>query len=248
MRLVLDSWLAAIVAFTRIPIARRLPASAFPYAVWYLPLLGWCYGGLQLLIGGGSSLSNLLLLSLPIVISGALHEDGLGDFSDAILGASERTRRLEIMKDPRLGSYGVLALIGTLACQFLSLESIAVEKLTAALIVSQVAARGLATSLVARLSYVERSGSRAHAYIPPLPPLAGLLLSAVTTLAVGFLLPSAGVCLILLLALVIWHELWVRGLRRAFGGYTGDCLGAAIKLSETLLLLSASWLWPRIGA
>lgn len=248
------SWLAALVVFTRLPVRMRLEEEDFVRALWQLPLLGWSYGALQALLllllpwPAGSPLSSFWLLFFPILCGGALHEDGLGDFSDAMLGTSERERRLEIMKDPRLGSFGLLALLGTLGAQYLSLMSIAVDRLIPALILSQVIARGLGVSLVASLPYLAREKSRAAAYLPKPGFSLGFGYALALSLAAFCFLPlsSLGVTLSLALALWIWQRFWVLGLRRAFGGYTGDCLGAMIKFSETLLLLFASWLWPRI--
>lgn len=251
IRIWMQSWLAALVAFTRLPVRTQLDDAAFARASWQLPLLGWAYGGLQTLLLLALPrplplpLSLLLCLALPILLGGALHEDGLGDFADGMLGSPERERRLEIMKDPRLGSYGCLALLGCLSAQYLSLSSLATERLLPALLGSQVLARGLAISAIAFLPYVQRAGSRALPYLPQQGFSWGLAYGLLLCVPAFFFMPSLIQAAGLLLGLLLWLWLWVRGLRRALGGYTGDCLGALIKSSETLLLLLGSWLWAQ---
>ncbi|MDO5703976.1 MAG: adenosylcobinamide-GDP ribazoletransferase, partial [Paracoccus sp. (in: a-proteobacteria)] len=104
----------AVAFLTRLPVARLLPAHIIPLnsAAWAFPLAGAVVGGagaavLAVAVGAGFPvlLAALLALSAMILTTGGLHEDGLADLADAAGGAT-RERRLEIMRDSRIGSYG----------------------------------------------------------------------------------------------------------------------------------------------
>ncbi len=243
---------AALVAFTRVPLPFvRLEALDFRRGVWHLPLLAWLISALQLCLikvspwGAGAALTTFFVVFFPILLSGAMHEDGLGDFADAIFGSPNREKRLAIMKDPRIGIFALLAVLGVIALQFLCLQAIALDHLFTALVVSQVTARGLALSIVARLPYVQQASSRAGSYLPSPGWQGGLAYAALCVAASWYFLPSWSCVAFTLGVFLLSHELWARYLRQAFYGYTGDCLGTIIKVTETLLLLGFSWYWQR---
>jgi adenosylcobinamide-GDP ribazoletransferase len=253
MRLLFGSLAAAVVTFTRVPIPWQLESKDFKHASWQLPLLG---GLLALLQGGlllalpwtpGSLLLAALLLSLPIVLSGGLHEDGLADFCDGILGGSQPAKRFEIMKDPRIGCYGALGLCMTGGLSVLALQATDPSAWFRALLLSQVIARGLAITLTARLDYHQQTTSRAHAYLPARTWSWGhgyaLGLSLITLL---LLVPPGLMLVLLILGGLVWHQLWTSAIRHLLGAYTGDVLGAMVKLGELLLLLAASLIWPAL--
>lgn len=249
---VLESFLAALVIFTRIPIARPLPAEAFSQASLQLPLLGWLVGAGQYAIVWMAprwmplDVALFLALVFPCVLSGGMHEDGLADFADGMLGGQSIPRRLEIMKDPRVGTYGVLALLLVLGGGFLALCGTAVEHQAEVLLISAIFSRGLCIPLLGTLPYLNHAGSRSQGFIPrsfqgwrsllPLWPLVPALL----------LLPSmAGIFAFVALFTLLFFLLR-NYLQRKLAGLTGDCLGAAIKLSEFCFLLASCMLWPRI--
>ncbi len=128
-RRLLDEARLALMLLTRLP-AGQLddPAPSLAQARWAFPLvgipvaiIGW---GVQ---AGGASMglpplaAAILALGAMVLATGALHHDGLADFADGIGGGRDRARRLEIMRDSRIGSYGVLALIFAIALQMASL-------------------------------------------------------------------------------------------------------------------------------
>ena len=111
--------LASFMFFTRLPLWRlslKVPADSFRHVVYYWPLVGWLTGGLMALTYGLSSLifpmqvSLLLAMASRLLLTGALHEDGLADFFDGFGGGVERERVLSIMKDSHVGTYGVIGL------------------------------------------------------------------------------------------------------------------------------------------
>ncbi len=247
MRSFYESFLAALVSFTRIPVRRPLPDAAFRNAVWHLPTLGalllslqapvlWLFSGPQ-----PNPVRAGLLLLLPILFTGALHEDGLADVWDAVGATSDRDRRLEIMKDPRIGSFGVLALIMTLGLSWACLSSIPEHLLLPALLVSQTGSRWVALAIVSRLPYLTRKDSRAAAYLPQPGLSLGFWGATCLVIAVTLLcLPLPQALLALVLSICLQQLAWAY-LRKHFGAYTGDFLGAIIKMSELSLLLFFFW-------
>ena len=111
--------LAAFIFFTRLPFwrIREVPAECFKHVVPYWPLSGWLTGGIMAGVLWLSaqilpfSVAVLLALAARLLITGALHEDGLADFFDGFGGGTNRERILSIMKDSHIGSYGVIGLI-----------------------------------------------------------------------------------------------------------------------------------------
>ena len=111
--------LAAFIFFTRLPFwrIREVPAECFKHVVPYWPLSGWLTGSIMAGVLWLSaqilpfSVAVLLALAARLLITGALHEDGLADFFDGFGGGTNRERILSIMKDSHIGSYGVIGLI-----------------------------------------------------------------------------------------------------------------------------------------
>ena len=111
--------LAALIFFTRLPFwkIKEVPQECFKHVVNYWSFSGWLTGGMMALIFWGAStilphgVAVILALTSRLLITGALHEDGLADFFDGFGGGTNRESTLRIMKDSHIGSYGVLGLI-----------------------------------------------------------------------------------------------------------------------------------------
>lgn len=185
-----------------------------------------------------AALAALLLL---VALTGALHEDGLADTADGLFGHHGRERALEIMKDSRIGTYGALALIGTLGLRAALLAEIAARSPASAALALAVAAgasRGAMAwfwsslpnartqGLASRMEAPDRNTGRRSAAIAGAVALAG---GAALGGPAGALLPFA------LAAAGLW--LFRRFLLRRLGGLTGDTLGAAQQIGEIALLL-----------
>ncbi|MGP9687682.1 adenosylcobinamide-GDP ribazoletransferase [Psychrobacter sp. AOP22-C1-C5] len=182
-----------------------------------------------------------------IKLTGAFHEDGLADSCDGLGGGLTRERTLTIMKDSRLGTYGVLGLVSALLLKITLLASMPLSVAIVALIIGHTASRLLCISLLALLPY---GGEIEHAKAKPmaqqLTPLQGLLSSGWLLLAgmlVGLILPNAmqqielGQWLLALLLALIATDYMRRLLRRRLDGYTGDGLGATQQLSEVAIYM-----------
>jgi len=153
---------AAFIFFTRLPLWRlhQPPQEAYQSVVEWWPMVGWLTGGaMAATLYFGSMfmpypLAILLAIVVRMMLTGALHEDGLADFFDGFGGGVNRERILAIMKDSHIGSYGVLALVIYLALLFTSLLSIG-SPLYAALTIfaADAYARMLAAQFVGMLPY-----------------------------------------------------------------------------------------------
>ena len=182
-----------------------------------------------------------------IKLTGAFHEDGLADSCDGLGGGLTRERTLEIMKDSRLGTYGVLGLVSALLLKISLLAAMPLSVAIVALIIGHTASRLLCISLLALLPY---GGEIEHAKAKPmaqqLTPFQGLLSSGWLLLAgvlVLRLFPTTmqqiGVLqwLLALLLGLIATDYMRRLLRRRLQGYTGDGLGATQQLSEIAIYI-----------
>ncbi|MCL4134241.1 UNVERIFIED_CONTAM: hypothetical protein GTU68_065558 [Idotea baltica] len=243
---ILRAWcLNAATAFallTRLPLP-RLPNSAFDRqadAVWAFPIVGLGVGSLAGLIGVFTLALGLpatiaagLVLAVQIGLTGAMHEDGLADTADGLWGGWTRERRLEIMKDSVIGTYGVLALILSVGLRWMALAALlpfGIWPVVAAATLS----RSLLPPVMAGLPHARDNGLSRSVGAPARSPVAvslalGLAISwfSVGPVIVGAWLVAAA--LILALALLA---------RSRIGGQTGDILGAAEQLGEIAVLLT----------
>jgi len=180
--------------------------------------------------------SALAALAVSILVTGALHEDGLADVADGFGGGHGKERKLAIMRDSRIGSYGVLALALVLAARGGSLASLAdASAAAAALITAHTLSRGGLAPLMSALPQARGDGLAAATGRP-----GGA--DAVTALAIGvlaaFLLLDFGVAVVAILACAVVQLGLGLQAQRQIGGITGDVLGAAQQLGEAAILLA----------
>jgi len=242
--------LCAIQFLTRLPVPRQADfQSDWVYrSARYFPLAGQLVGFLTALVFSITShvwqglIPAVLTITAGVLITGAFHEDGLADTVDGLGGGQDVQRRLAIMKDSRVGSYGVLALILCIGIKVAALASVAPAIALVTLIAAHGCARGAAV-VAMRLPYV---GDRHAAKTPPaqvarLDVFIALALSAwpLFLLRVGSILPSLALGSLLALAMAMTA-------RRLVGGQTGDILGAVEQMFETGFLLGAAMFMPMI--
>ncbi|GAB3262562.1 adenosylcobinamide-GDP ribazoletransferase [Chitinimonas naiadis] len=222
----------------------RLPTPATPgfqprllveSARWF-PLVGLLLGALLLLMAWPAAwldpwLSAWLVLLLWVLLTGGLHLDGLADLADG-LGAAHRDRErlLAVMRDPHLGSFGVLTLILQAAGKLVLLMLLVRQQQWWALVLLPAWAR---LGVLYWQSLPSLSPGVAEAFTWRIPRWARLLwLLALLGLS-AWLAPS-----LLLAPLCIW--LYRRWLQQTLGGVSGDCLGAGVELVELALLLASA--------
>ncbi len=233
----------ALALLTRLPLP-RLPDAAFrrqARAAWAFPLAGLAIGliaGAAGMVALGLGLSPAtvagLVLAGQIALTGALHEDGLADTADGLWGGHSPERRLEIMKDSRTGSYGVLALVLGLGLRWVALTGlIGAGALMSALVAAAALSRAMLPMIMTALPPARAGGlSRSVGRPGRDPSLAALALGG----AVGLL--AAGPAVILPALAAVLAVLFVAHLARIrIGGQTGDILGAAQQVGEIVVLL-----------
>jgi adenosylcobinamide-GDP ribazoletransferase len=239
---------ASIHFLTRLPLPRHEVAGAaganLAQAVWAFPFAGFVVG----LVGALAYLvaDRLVLFSWPaaalavaatLFVTGALHEDGLADTADGFGGGDTHERKLEIMRDSRIGTFGVCALIISLLVRTDAIASLTEPVLVApALIAAHVGARAVLPFVMFLLPAARTDGLAFAAGVPSGVGVA--IAAALGFLALLFCL-GLGHALVALVALAIVVALMSWLAMRQIGGQTGDVLGAVEQVSEVVILLVA---------
>lgn len=233
--------LIALQFLTRLPVSLlgMPPPDEQGRSLLYYPLVGGLLGGLLWLASlcladTPALLGAALLLSLWVLLSGALHLDGLGDCVDAWVGGyGERERTLAIMKDPRCGPMAVVALCLLLLLKCAALSVLLPAGQGVAVLLAVWLARSLLPLLFYCTPYVRAEG------------LGAALSRHLPRQTVPYLLAvQAGLCLLFgwagvyaLLAALGCFYLARRAMLQRLGGCTGDCAGALVELAELAILL-----------
>ncbi len=238
----------ALMLLTRLPVRIFLakeqtgPEAPFARASRCYALVGALVGAIASLtylaglsLGLPPILSALLAVAAAVLVTGALHEDGLADVADGFGGGRDRAAKLAIMRDSRIGSYGVLALILSVALRAGSLAAIAEPSQAAfALIAAHSLSRGGLGAIMAGLPQARSDGLAARVGRPSGADAAAAIgIAAILAL----LLLDWRWALASLLALIAVQGILALLARRQIGGYTGDVLGAAQQVGEIAVLL-----------
>jgi adenosylcobinamide-GDP ribazoletransferase len=222
----------------------RLPGMPAPQelgrSLLFYPLVGLLFGALLwalnwLLLGTPSLLHAALLLSAWVLLSGALHLDGLADSADAWLGGfGDRERTLTIMKDPRSGPIAVVTLVLVLLLKFAALLALIEQQHSLFLMIVPLIGRSAMLGLFLTTPYV-RAGGLGQALADHLPRLAGKRVLAVSALACVLIAGFSGVWALVLAGVMF---VWLRQVMlRRLGGTTGDTAGAMLELLEMVVLV-----------
>ena len=177
-------------------------------------------------------------LAAGLIVTGGLHEDGFADACDGLGGTRPRERVLEIMRDSRIGTYGVLGLGMMLAAKVAALAALPMVAVPFVLIAGHTASRASVLWVMASSDYVREAGA-AQAVAGQLDQRAmatGLVTTLAALLPLVFVLP-VGAVLLGLLVLAAGHYAMRHRYERRLDGYTGDCLGAVQQCSELGFLL-----------
>lgn len=219
-------------------------------SMWLFPLVGFGIGGVGALALGALSWGGVpapvaatLAIGVVIWLTGALHEDGLSDVADGFGGGGDRERKLEIMRDSRLGAYGTVTLAIVVVAKIAALASIAAHDVGAAagaLIAAAVWSRALIAPTMRWLEPARDDGLGAGAGAPSEGDgWKGLGLAVLLVLLVLVTPAGWGVITVLVAGGLGAFAVGLLALRQ-IGGYTGDVLGAAQVIAETACLVAAS--------
>lgn len=231
----------AIIFLTRLPWPRPItdprPLMA---AAWAFPVVGLVIGligGVAFAVADATGLPGaacaLIALAASALVSGALHEDGLADLADGFGGGSDAEAKRRIMRDSRIGSYGVLALILAVGMKAACLAALDADTAVLAMIAAHCVARGVVPGLARALPFAAGDGlGRAAGK----PGRTGAFWAAGIALTIALFVLPAGIGLAAALAAVIAAVLVGALARRQIGGLTGDVLGAAEQSAEVAAL------------
>lgn len=231
----------AVGFYTRIPLKRLSTESdALARSAPWFPIVGAgigafiaiAYVGLSLLFP--TTVSAVLAVSMGALLTGALHEDGLGDVADAFAGGWTVERRLEILDDPRQGTFGVIALSAAFLTRVSAMA--ALDTYSALALIPAAHALSRVTGIVLmRRQPLARTEGLAAAFAGTLTPVheIGALVIGVT---IGVLLIGLWVVPAVILCAVVSFGMSALA-RNKVGGIGGDVLGAVQQLSELSILL-----------
>ena len=243
-----DNIWAALIFFTRLPFWRAYqpPQSSYKTVVEYWPLTGWLTGGAMAatLYFGSMVLPHavavIAAIAVRLLITGALHEDGLADFMDGFGGGGDRERILAIMKDSHIGTYGVLGLIIYLLLLGTALYSMPVTVAALAILGADPFSKMVTSQLVNMLPYARREEDAKNKTVYRKPSFAaGLSLTVQGLLPLIIMIWLTGISWYLVIAIppLVMYFLYLLMLRK-IRGYTGDCCGAVCLLVELAVYLS----------
>jgi len=224
---------AAIQFLTRLPISKNLNPTPFElaHAIKYFPVVGLFLGLILAVISYGLAhfhaplgQVSILLVAIGIGLTGAFHEDGIADSLDGLGGAFQREKKLEIMKDSRIGTYGAAGLVLILLLR-VALWTEPPHVLLTIIPLSWMWARSSSLPIALTTDYVS-SGS-ANKPILNQVTRSDLLFSLLVLVGFTFFMTDMKTVLILFFI----NGVFLMGIRKYFisqvGGYTGDLLGAA---------------------
>ena len=240
---------AALIFFTRLPFWRlhQPPKACYETVVEHWPLVGWLTGGVMAATLYGASMvlpyqvAVLVAIVMRLLLTGALHEDGLADFLDGFGGGgNNRQRILDIMKDSHIGTYGVIGLVLYLLLLFFCLSSMSLEMAALAILAADPYAKMLTAQLVSMMPYARREEeAKAKVIYRKITLVSGVSLAVQGLLPIGLLVWYMGIVwepLIFIPALVMYFLyllIW-----RRLHGYTGDCCGAVCLMVELSVYLT----------
>ncbi|WP_416171695.1 adenosylcobinamide-GDP ribazoletransferase [Haematobacter missouriensis] len=227
---------------TRLPVAAGSPAGsswAWPVVGGVVNALAAACGVLLVDIGLPAGFAAVCVLGAAILLTGGLHEDGLADTADGFWGGRTKERRLEIMKDSRIGSYGVLALVLSLMARASLITGfLAGGDTLFAVIAAGALSRAVLPGLMAALPFARNGGLAASIGRPgKTAAIASLTVGALIAFSLcglsGLVATLAAAAAAVLLAILAHIKI---------GGQTGDVLGASQQLAEIAALATLTTL------
>jgi adenosylcobinamide-GDP ribazoletransferase len=238
-------FLLAMSFFTRIPVKHQAinHESSLSNINRYFALVGILVGLLSGIIFYGASLvlpmnvAILIAMICSVLLTGALHEDGLADICDGF-GGSTKEKKLVIMKDSAIGTYGTLALVLALLLKYQLLLALAaqsakvghVEIMILYFILSQSLSRVVAGSMPLSLPYARTTDSKMGQVVDNSQYTDFFILVLLGLLPLLFI--DGVLAVTLVISMLICRQLLLSLFRWQIGGYTGDCLGASQQIAE----------------
>ncbi len=245
----IKNFINALQFLTIFTVSKKEPEeNSLAKAVIYFPVIGFLIGfllvnadRLLMLAALPQNIVNVLLVALSVLVTRALHIDGLADTLDGLMGGRDQSSRLAIMKDSRLGTAGALGIFFVLLVKYVSLNNLFESEKVAALLTAPVLSRWSQTLMVYKgvygreqgmgkvfVGHLRSSGLAASTAVAfALSAFVVLRLDVRSSVLIFFLLSGV----LLLTVLGKWF------LNRKLGGVTGDSIGAVSEMNEVLVFL-----------
>ncbi|WED28728.1 adenosylcobinamide-GDP ribazoletransferase [Vibrio sp. DW001] len=235
--------LLGISIFTRLPIPVSIPYSETRKneSYKYCGLVGLIIGGLTALVYSAGLLlwstevSVVISMVFSVFITGAFHEDGFADTCDGFGGGITAERKLEIMKDSRIGAYALLATVLIILLKYSTLLSL--HNVPVALVLAHILSRSMAVSFIYTHGYV-RQADQSKLKVAKSRNSRG---DFITMMAIGvstcLLIQDVRTAVLMITMLFIVRLFFSRWMMKQIGGYTGDVLGAVQQVTEVLCYL-----------
>ena len=207
----------------------------------FFPLVGLLIGlvlaGIRYVLGMvlPSPVADILVIAVLVMMTGALHLDGLADTSDGLAGGKDRERTLAIMRDSRIGSFGVVGLVIILILKAAALIEIPAGIKREALMVMPVLGRWSTVQLATWINYAGKGYGTGLAFTQYVGRKEGLFSTIITAAIVAVIFGVRGVFVLLTVAvLTLFLGLFFK---KRIGGVTGDIMGAVCEISEVGVLI-----------
>jgi adenosylcobinamide-GDP ribazoletransferase len=251
---------------TRLPVPRFTDHSPeyLQQSSRYLPLVGWIVGGISALVFlvfnkyMSEDIALLASIIAGVLTTGAFHEDGFADVCDGFGGGWTKEKILLIMKDSRLGTFGVIGLISILSAKFLLLKELPkftpdlqhpsiniflnYKNFLLLIIAAHAVSRLMPVFVIRFFDYAtDPDTSKVKPQVSQRPSVGSLIIAMVCA-GVPFIFLNWYFLLAIVPVALVARQLAVY-FRKWIGGYTGDCLGAIQQVGETAFYLSALIIW-----
>lgn len=248
---------AAFTFFTRLPFWRlkafQVPQKYYSRVVYFWPAVGW----LTALVMAGTlwlsaqvlpyGIAVLFALLSRLLMTGALHEDGLADFLDGFGGGTSRERILVIMKDSHIGTYGVIGLIFYFALLYLLLFSMPLHLACVVIFAGDPLCKYISSYIIRVLPYARTAETSKNGTVYQRMGWGVFVISTFLGLLPLLFLPDFSYLTAILLPMVVFAAL-ISVMKKKINGYTGDCCGAIFLLCELsfylgILLTQKIWMF-----
>ncbi|MDR1714347.1 MAG: adenosylcobinamide-GDP ribazoletransferase [Prevotella sp.] len=232
---------AALVFFTRLPFWRlkvfNVPASYYKQVINYWPVAGWLTAAVMAGVLWSAaqilpySIAVILAILSRLLVTGALHEDGLADFFDGFGGGNTRERTLEIMKDSHIGTYGVVSLIFYFSLFYLLLSNLSLEMACLVILSADPLCKFIASLITLFLPYARNEETSKSKVVYNKMSVRTGVISIILGLFPFILLLKIDFLPAIIFPIFVFAGL-ILLMKKKIGGYTGDCCGATFLMCE----------------
>ncbi len=239
----MSAFLLALNFLTTLPVYPRRVADDQEMAasLAFYPVVGLIIGGL---LAGMAYLTHFLSLGLSgdvlvvvlwIILTGGLHLDGLMDTADGIFSGRERERKLEIMRDSRIGAMGAVALLTLVLLKISFLNALSYSNVIKVLVIAPALGRSMMLYAIYCYPYARQGPGLGQIFAGQAKKL-HLVIALLLLMAAAYLLTGT-TGLVLLALTIVAAGIITAWIARILGGQTGDTYGAVCEITEALLLV-----------